>query len=82
MTQLHKVTSATINRRVVMKGDAVRVKPSPGRKDGFEATFMNADIDSEGRVHCVTVYGGKRAKGIRSYLPERIMTHRKQPAKN
>lgn len=79
MTRLYKVLDVKINGRMVNEGDIVKVKPTPGRRDGFDGRFMNADIDDEGRVHCVTVYGGRgERKAIRSFLPERIATYRKQ----
>lgn len=79
MTRLHKVLDVKINGRIVNEGDTVKVKPMPGRRDGFDAKFMNADVDDEGRVYTVTVYGGRgERKAIRSYLPERIATYRKQ----
>lgn len=64
---------------LVTVGEMVRVLPSPGRRDGFDARFRSARM-ADGEVSEVEVYGGRKGRAaLRTFPPERIERITKQP---
>jgi hypothetical protein len=63
-----------LGRNFVRVGDYVRVRPSPGRRNGFEALVRAIRIDEDtGTVMEVEVFGGTRGRVmVRTFRPERI----------
>ncbi|MEW6474285.1 MAG: hypothetical protein AB1679_18695 [Actinomycetota bacterium] len=61
-------------RAVIHLGDRVRVRPTPGRRNGFEAVVQRIRIDeATGLVREVDVFGGARGRAMfRTFRPERI----------
>lgn len=77
--RIYRVLDVKLRGQQINEGDTVKVKPAPGRRDGFDAKFLSADVDGEGHIYLINVFGGRgERKTVRSYLPERIVTYRKQ----
>ena len=60
-------------RNKIRAKDRVHVGPSrPGKRDGFDATFISAK-EKDGAIAEVTVYGGPgQSRALRTFRPERI----------
>ena len=69
-----EVTEYRRGRGVVHLGDRVRIRPTPGRRNGFEAVVQRIRIDeATGLVREVDVFGGARGRAMfRTFRPERI----------
>jgi hypothetical protein len=77
VTKLSRVLDVKLRGQTITEGDLVKVKPFPGRRDGFDATFVHAWVNDGGLIHFITVFGGRGdAKTERTYPPERISTYR------
>jgi hypothetical protein len=60
-------------RNFIRIGDIVRVRPRPGRRDGFEAKVRAILADERGEVTEIEVFGGPAGRhAIRTLRPERI----------
>lgn len=66
-------------RNFVRKGDTVHVDPSaPGRRDGFDARFIEAHVDGDGVVVDIEVYGGRDGRAsVRTFRPGRVRRTRR-----
>lgn len=69
-----EVQEARLGRRIVRVGDRVRVRSSPGRRNGFDAVVRAIRLDEDtGSVTEVEVFGGRRGRFMfRTFRPERI----------
>lgn len=64
---------------IVQTGELVKVLPSPGKRDGFEARFRSARM-TDGEVSDVEVFGGRNGREmVRTFTPDRIERLSKQP---
>lgn len=69
-----EVTEYRRGRAVIHLGDRVRVRPAPGRRNGFDAVVQRIRMDeTTGAVREVDVFGGARGRAMfRTFRPERI----------
>lgn len=71
---MQRISQYRVGRNFIRVGDVVRVKPSQGKRDGFEAKVRVIRADEiTGEVAEVEVFGGRRRHAmIRTFRPERI----------
>lgn len=68
-----QLTEYRTGRNYIRIGDVVRVRPRPGRRDGFEARVRSIRGDDAGEVNEVEVFGGPAGRqAIRTFRPDRI----------
>jgi hypothetical protein len=69
-----EVTEYRRGRAVVHLGDRVRIRATPGRRNGFDAVVHRIRIDeATGDVREVDVFGGSRGRAMfRTFRPDRI----------
>ncbi len=73
-TGLAKVTEYCTGRNFIRVGDVVRVRPEPGKRNGFMAKVRAILVDEQTReVIEVEVFGGRAGRAmVRTFCPERI----------
>jgi hypothetical protein len=60
-----EVTEYRRGRGVIHLGDRVRIRPTPGRRNGFDAIVQRIRIDeTTGDVREVDVFGGSRGRAM------------------
>lgn len=70
---MEQLTEYRTGRNFIRIGDVVRVRPRPGRRDGFEARVRPIRADSAGEVSEVEVFGGPAGRSaVRTFRPDRI----------
>lgn len=69
-----EVTEYRPGQGVIHLGDRVRIRPTPGRRNGFDAIVQRIRIDeTTGEVREVEVFGGARGRAMfRTFRPDRI----------
>lgn len=69
-----KVNEYRQGRNFIRVGDVVRVKPLPGKRNGFEAKVRAITVDEEtGEPIEIEVFGGYRGRAmVRTFRPDRI----------
>jgi len=77
MSTLHKIPEIRDpqgGRNFIREGDDVKVLAGPGNKQTYLARFLYGEIDEEGNLVQVSVYGakGERAPLTRIFRPERL----------
>jgi hypothetical protein len=72
--EMTEVNEYRRGRNYIRLGDRVRIRPSPGRRNGFDAVVHGIRIDeSTGAVREVDVFGGPSGRAMfRTFRPERI----------
>lgn len=58
----NRVSEVRVGRNFIREGDLVRVKPTLGRHDGFDARFRYAEIEGDRTTVCVV--GAPRGRAI------------------
>lgn len=68
------VTEFRRGRAVIHLGDRVRIRNTPGRRNGFDAVVQRIRVDvTTGAVREVDVFGGSRGRAMfRTFRPDRI----------
>lgn len=71
---MDRVEEVRLGRRIVRRGDFVQVLSRPGKRDGFEAVFVGADVTENGEPETIHVYGSKgdRAAQARALPASRV----------
>jgi hypothetical protein len=69
-----EVTEYRRGRAVVHLGDRVRIRATPGRRNGFDAVVHRIRVnEATGDVLEVDVFGGSRGRAMfRTFRPDRI----------
>ena len=69
-----EMTEYRRGRTVIHLGDRVRIRPTPGRRNGFDAVVHRICADeTTGDVREVEVFGGRNGRAMyRTFRPERI----------
>lgn len=59
-------------KRDLAPGDLVRILPTPGRRDGFDATVRSVKPNRRGLLE-VEVFGGRRGRAaVRTFYADRV----------
>jgi hypothetical protein len=82
-----EVTEYRQGRGVIHLGDRVRIRPTPGRRNGFDAVVHSIRMDeTTGDVREVQVFGGSKGRAMyRTFRPdriERLARHRRPSSAN
>lgn len=61
-------------KSIIHLGDRVRIRPTPGRRNGFEAIVRRIRADeASGAVREIDVFGGPRGRAMfRTFRPDRV----------
>ena len=71
---LTKISEYRRGRNFIRVGDVVRVRPDPGRRNGFMAKVRAIFVDERtDEIAQVEVFGGRAGRAmVRTFCPERI----------